>query len=54
MRYIVESNGQSFITSNDMNSQNLLNEMEQETRLRNWTEYTFKEYVEEVANDTNK
>jgi hypothetical protein len=48
MRYIVESNGQSFITSNDMDSNNLKNEIENEVKLRNWSEYTVKEVVANV------
>ena len=46
MRYIVESQGQSFITSNDMDSQNLVNEIVQETKMRNWGDYIYDEYTE--------
>jgi hypothetical protein len=50
MKYIVECNGQSFITSNDMNSENLLREIEQECKMRNWQEYIVKEVEANVNN----
>lgn len=48
MKYIVTEGSQWFITSNDMSSENLLNEIKREVQLRNWDNYTYKEYVEEI------
>lgn len=45
-----------FITSNDTNIQNLINEMDRETKLRNWDGYIPDTYIEppkEVVNANN-